>query len=103
VATGTFYFQECPTCGRSLQIRVEYLGRVVVCQHCGGSLQARDPASPRWSIRTHIFWNAPSSCCKRPIKCARSSRTRPCFRRVGARARSPLLASGRRKPADQER
>jgi len=28
-----------------LQIRVEYLGRVVVCQHCGGSLQARDPAS----------------------------------------------------------
>ena len=45
VATGTYYFQECPTCGRSLQIRVEYLGRVVVCQHCGGSLQARDPAS----------------------------------------------------------
>jgi hypothetical protein len=40
----TYFVQECPTCGRRLQIRVEYLGRRVVCQHCQGSLIATDPA-----------------------------------------------------------
>lgn len=39
----TYFVQECPTCGRSLQIRVEYLGRRVVCQHCQGLLTAADP------------------------------------------------------------
>ena len=39
-----YYTQECPTCGRSLHIRVEYLGRELVCQHCRGQLVARDPA-----------------------------------------------------------
>jgi Zn finger protein HypA/HybF involved in hydrogenase expression len=39
----TYFVQECPTCGRSLQIRVEYLGRKVVCQHCQGALTAADP------------------------------------------------------------
>ena len=39
-----YYVQECPTCGRRLQIRVEYLGRRVVCQHCQGPLIAADPA-----------------------------------------------------------
>jgi hypothetical protein len=42
----SFYFvQECPTCGRSLQVRVEYLGRQVVCQHCHGHFEACDPTS----------------------------------------------------------
>lgn len=40
----TYFAQECPTCGRSLHIRVEYLGRQVVCQHCRGPLLAQDPA-----------------------------------------------------------
>lgn len=40
----TYFVQECPTCGRRLQIRVEYLGRCVVCQHCQGALIAADPA-----------------------------------------------------------
>lgn len=40
-----YFVQECPTCGRSLQIRVAYLGRRLVCQHCNGSFQACDPAS----------------------------------------------------------
>jgi hypothetical protein len=43
----TYFVQECPTCGRRLQIRVEYLGRRVVCQHCQGQLTAADPANPR--------------------------------------------------------
>ncbi|MBN2022802.1 MAG: response regulator [Pirellulales bacterium] len=41
----TFFVQECPTCGRRLHIRVEYLGKRVVCPHCHGKLEARDPAA----------------------------------------------------------
>jgi DNA-directed RNA polymerase subunit RPC12/RpoP len=44
----TYFVQECPTCGRRLQIRVEYLGRKVVCQHCQGQLVATDPANMRY-------------------------------------------------------
>ncbi|HEY2761942.1 MAG TPA: response regulator [Pirellulales bacterium] len=40
-----YYVQECPTCGRSLQIRVAYLGRRMVCQHCLGEFEAIDPAN----------------------------------------------------------
>ena len=40
-----FFVRECPTCGRHLHIRVEYLGKKVVCQHCHGKLEARDPAA----------------------------------------------------------
>jgi RNase P subunit RPR2 len=43
----TYFVQECPTCGRRMQIRVEYLGRSVVCQHCQGHLIAADPANVR--------------------------------------------------------
>jgi DNA-directed RNA polymerase subunit RPC12/RpoP len=42
-----YFVQECPTCGRRLQIRVEYLGRQVVCPHCQGRLMAADPDNPR--------------------------------------------------------
>ena len=44
----TFFVQECPTCGRRLQIRVEYLGRKLVCQHCQGQMIATDPTNLRW-------------------------------------------------------
>ncbi len=39
----TYFLQECPTCGRSLEIRVEYLGKRLVCQHCRGELLASGP------------------------------------------------------------
>ncbi|HWA98273.1 MAG TPA: response regulator [Pirellulales bacterium] len=42
MSESTYFLQECPTCGRSLHIRVEYLGREVVCQHCRGRLTAYD-------------------------------------------------------------
>jgi hypothetical protein len=48
MANPTYFIQECPTCGRRLQIRVEYLGRRVVCQHCQGHLIAADPANARY-------------------------------------------------------
>jgi len=43
-----YFIQECPTCGRRLQIRVQYLGRELICQHCQGSMIAVDPTSLRF-------------------------------------------------------
>jgi DNA-directed RNA polymerase subunit RPC12/RpoP len=40
----TYYMQDCPTCGRQLQVRVAYLGRTVMCQHCRGRFLAADSA-----------------------------------------------------------
>ncbi len=45
MSNGMYFVRECPTCGRHLYIRVEYLGKKVVCQHCHGKLEARDPAT----------------------------------------------------------
>ncbi len=44
MSRATYFVQECPTCGRRLQVRLEYLGRVVACQHCNGKFEASDPA-----------------------------------------------------------
>jgi DNA-directed RNA polymerase subunit RPC12/RpoP len=41
----TYYVQECPTCGRNLHVRVDYLGRHIVCQHCQAKFLACDPSS----------------------------------------------------------
>jgi|EndMetStandDraft_3_1072993.scaffolds.fasta_scaffold690298_1 hypothetical protein len=43
-----YYVQECPTCGRRLQIRVVYLGKQVVCQHCLAEFSASDPAGKQF-------------------------------------------------------
>jgi hypothetical protein len=43
---GTFFRQDCPICGRPLEIRVVYLGRKVVCGHCHGELVAADRSMP---------------------------------------------------------
>ena len=37
------YLQECPVCGRPLEVRTEYVGRRVQCQHCRGQWIARHP------------------------------------------------------------
>jgi hypothetical protein len=50
MSESTYFVQECPTCGRSLHIRVEYLGKRVVCQHCRGGFVAFDSAGARASL-----------------------------------------------------
>ena len=45
MANKTYFVQECPTCGRNLQVRVEYMGKGVICQHCGAEFLACDPNS----------------------------------------------------------
>lgn len=44
MSSPTYFFEECPTCGRRVQVRVEYLGRQVVCRHCRGTFIARGAA-----------------------------------------------------------
>lgn len=39
----TYFLSDCPTCGRKLQIRVEYLGKRVACRHCHAVFEAQDP------------------------------------------------------------
>jgi hypothetical protein len=34
------FYQQCPVCGRSLRIPVQYFGRNVACQHCRGEFVA---------------------------------------------------------------
>lgn len=48
MSNSTYFVQECPTCGRRLLVRVEYLGRRVACQHCRGWFIALDAASCRY-------------------------------------------------------
>jgi hypothetical protein len=54
----TFFYQECPVCGRSLRVAVRYFGREMSCTHCHGeflagpqgsvpSQHASEPHSPR--------------------------------------------------------
>jgi len=38
----TFFIQECPTCGRNLQIRLELLGRMIACPQCEAPIEACD-------------------------------------------------------------
>jgi hypothetical protein len=45
MAQTTYFFQECPTCGRHLRIRVEYLGRQMACMHCRRTFTATDRVS----------------------------------------------------------
>lgn len=37
-----YFFQDCPTCGRHVRIKAEYLGRRVSCLHCAGQFVAAD-------------------------------------------------------------
>lgn len=46
MAVTTYFVQGCPTCGRNLQIRVQYLGKRVVCQHCSARFVATDSGHP---------------------------------------------------------
>ena len=49
MSRATFFLRDCPTCGRRLQIRVEYLGRTVRCKHCDALFEADDPSHPKLS------------------------------------------------------
>src|SRR5437764_15496368 len=45
MSRSTYFVQECPTCGRNLQVRVQYLGKQVLCKHCGARLESYDPGT----------------------------------------------------------
>ncbi|MBX3412856.1 MAG: hypothetical protein KF708_09225 [Pirellulales bacterium] len=59
MSKSTYFVQECPTCGRGVEIRVEYLGKRLVCQHCHGSFVATD------TEQSHLVSNPSSAVLKR--------------------------------------
>ena len=64
----TYFVQECPTCGRRLQIRLEYLGKRVVCQHCQGTFAAADASAAAGRAdrrRQRSLLAAPTNCWRR--------------------------------------
>ena len=42
MSRATYFDQDCPTCGRPLQVRVEHLGKCVVCRHCHAEFRSAD-------------------------------------------------------------
>ena len=38
----TYYIQICPTCGRRLEIKIEYIGLEVSCYHCRARFTAEN-------------------------------------------------------------
>jgi len=47
MSNSTYFSQACPTCGRRLMIRVEYLGKRVTCRHCQGQFISQDASIVR--------------------------------------------------------
>ncbi len=45
MTTISYFFQECPTCGRHVRVKAEYLGRRLSCLHCHGEFVAADRES----------------------------------------------------------
>jgi len=60
MSKSVYFVQECPTCGRNLEVRIEYLGKFVVCQHCQGRFVACDSES-----RTPLISNRASDLLQR--------------------------------------
>ncbi len=53
MSRSTYFLQECPTCGRNLNIRVVYLGKRVHCEHCGAPFLACDATTQELGSHDH--------------------------------------------------
>ena len=42
----TFFYQNCPVCGRGLRISAKYFGRQMTCTHCQGEFRAGKEEMP---------------------------------------------------------
>ena len=45
----TFFYQNCPVCGRGLRISAKYFGRQMTCTHCQGEFRAGKEELPEQS------------------------------------------------------
>ena len=45
MSSAMYFVQECPICGRALQVRMQHLGKTLKCRHCNGDFEACDPDS----------------------------------------------------------
>jgi hypothetical protein len=46
--TQHYFTQECPVCGRRMQVRIELLGKQIACGHCAAVTVARDNSDHSW-------------------------------------------------------
>jgi hypothetical protein len=78
----TFFVQPCPTCGRNLEVRIQYLGRKVVCQHCRAEFLAQEglSAAPGETVPTE----APAAETRSPLM-ARAEQLLALFDETGVR------------------
>ena len=52
-----FFIKPCPSCGRTTQIDITYLGRQVCCQHCRREFTATDPNSESAALEDPVnYW-----------------------------------------------
>ena len=54
MGVGAHFHQGCPTCGRTLQVKVQYLGRDVSCVHCQARFQAADSTDPAHKLHKSL-------------------------------------------------
>jgi hypothetical protein len=68
MSRATFFYQECPVCGRSLRVAVRYFGREMSCSHCRGEFVAGPPSGvfPQLASDAH---SPPGSSCGPPAAC----------------------------------
>ena len=52
----TYFNERCATCGRTLQIQLQYLGRMVACSHCGAKFVPHDASIGRVGTRRQREW-----------------------------------------------
>jgi hypothetical protein len=53
----TYFARECPTCGRSLQVKIQFMGKRVTCPHCSAAFLATDrpcAANPRNEVSSTL-------------------------------------------------
>ena len=54
----TYYIQICPTCGRRLEVKIEYIGLEVNCYHCRARFIAENSCDNRMSGSLFVSQNA---------------------------------------------
>ena len=72
VMGATYYIQVCPTCGRRLEVKIEYIGLEVSCYHCRARFMAENSPAQQasdtavsMSVLSGIY--VPESPCEKAI------------------------------------
>ncbi len=57
MSSATYFVRSCPACGRSVQVKLLYLGMQVRCVHCNCEFKATDPHSESAALDDPVqYW-----------------------------------------------